>query len=283
MFLKYLVQKDLNPMELRLPDIEAYRVSLVQANRYAPITILTYLRGVKELYGWLRRTGMMQDDPTKGLRFSKPPKSLPRHILTLTETRLLLDLPPSRTPRDARRRAILEIFYSTAIRVSELSNLKTTDIDLAQGVLRVNNGKGGKDRVVPLGDAAAAAVRDYLESARPYLARETGSWLFPGRHGKPLSNHTVGITVRDRGREAGILKPVTPHSLRHTCATQMLQQGANIFHIQQLLGHSSATTTQIYARVNSRDMQKTLEKYHPRERRLGLLKKVHTQLLEMAS
>jgi integrase/recombinase XerD len=177
------------------------------------------------------------------------------------------------TPLGLRDRAILEVLYSTGIRNAELRALQLYDLDLDRGLLRINEGKNAKDRVVPLGRAACNYLREYLTEARPRLLKARGAeatteqLVFLSRTGRPLWTLGVIYPIRKHARRAGIEKTITPHTLRHTFATHMLQGRADIRHIQAMLGHASVATTQIYTRVEVTDLKAVHRRCHPRERR----------------
>jgi integrase/recombinase XerD len=193
---------------------------------------------------------------------------LPRNILTLTEIETLLNAPDTATAAGLRDRAILETFYSTGLRLAELCALTVHDIDLRGGYVRVHRGKGGKDRVVPLGKTAAAYLKEYLEEVRAKWARNQREEraLFLGEHWKrPLNKQLVSRLVREYARAAGIVKRVTAHALRHTCATHLVAGGADLVYAQRLLGHRDLTTTQVYVRVAGRDVKETQAATHPAE------------------
>jgi len=164
-----------------------------------------------------------------------------------------------------RDRAMLELLYSTGIRVSELAALNVGDLDLRNAELRVR-GKGSKERIVPLGEVVREYLGRYLSASRPYLAPTEKPALFLSLRGKRFHYTNISFLVRSYGRKAGIRKRVSPHGLRHTCATHLLQGRADIRHIQRILGHASIATTQRYTRVEIADLKKVLKRCHPRER-----------------
>jgi site-specific recombinase XerD len=171
------------------------------------------------------------------------------------------------TLRGKRNRAILELLYGTGIRVSECERLDVRDLDLAQGVLFIRNGKGKKDRVVPVVGRAADALDRYLREARPELLRDPREpALFLTRRGTRVTVKNIQYLVRMNARSADIPVPVTPHGLRHGCATHLLQRGADVRHVQKLLGHASLDTTAIYTHVAPQDLAQAIEKAHPREK-----------------
>jgi integrase/recombinase XerD len=162
---------------------------------------------------------------------------------------------------------MLEILYSTGIRNAELRGLELRDFDSTAGTLTVRHGKGNKDRVVPIGPIGSAVLGDYISQARPKLAAKRGVHsVFLTKNGERLDALAVINAVVRSAKRAGIKKPIRPHRLRHACATHMLAGGADIRHIQKLLGHGSLATTQIYTRVEISDLQKVHRRFHPRER-----------------
>ncbi len=165
-------------------------------------------------------------------------------------------------PKDIRERAVLELLYGTGLRASELAALQLDDVDLASGVLFVRQGKGSKDRMIPFGETARQAISSYLREHRP---PKTGP-LFLAVTGRPLTCGTLGTLVRSAGRRAGLGHPASLHRLRHSYATHLLRNGADLFSIKALLGHASLSSTQIYLEVDVSDLARMIEASHPRER-----------------
>ena len=210
-------------------------------------------------------------DPSAEIRLPRPGRRLPRNVLTVGEARKLLDQPNVDKPLGLRDKAILELLYSTGVRNGELRRLTVRDVDVERQEVRVINGKGRKDRVVPLGSLAAVYVTRYIEDARPGFVAKRGEpvdFLFTRRTGRPLLPQDVEKTVIKYARAAGLKKSVTPHGLRHTCATHMLKGRAGIRHIQEQMGHKSLATTQIYTHVEIADLKREHHRCHPRERAL---------------
>jgi integrase/recombinase XerD len=229
------------------------------------------LSAVRSFLQDLVRTEVLDQDPSSTLVLPKRRQTLPRAILTKREMARLLAAPDVTTPLGCRDRAVIEVLYATGMRNAELRGLLVPDLDLIQGLAQIGNGKGGKCRLVPLGRAAAAAVRDYVASARPRLlaARRPGpateDTLFLSKTGRPLRALGVIEPLRRHARRARLRKPITPHTLRHSCATHMLQGRADLRHIQALLGHGSIATTQIYTHVDVTDLKAVHRRCHPRE------------------
>src|SRR5262249_49877539 len=216
---------------------------------YSLATQRTYLALVQRFFRYLIRAGVIFEDPTLDLVLPSW-KKLPRAVLNEGQARRLVAAPSSWTPLGKRDRAILETLYGCALRVSECERLDLTDLDAAKGEILVRDGKGRKDPVVPVVGRAAAALELYLTEARPELVRDPRERaLFLTRHGRRLGIQVIQNLVRSHARAAGIDIRVSPHTLRHGCATHLLQGGADIRHVQQLLGHASVETTAIYTKV----------------------------------
>jgi integrase/recombinase XerD len=224
---------------------------------------LVALRG---FFGYLWREGKLLTNPASQIALPKMHRRLPQAIVTPKEALRLLDSIDTATPLGLRDRAMLELLYATGIRNAELRALTLADI--GEGTLAIRQGKGGKDRMVPIGPVGWAVLRDYLTQARPKLASWDGAPnVFLTKNGRPLDTFAVINAVRRAARGARITKAIHPHSLRHACATHMLRGGADIRHIQKLLGHASLQTTEIYTQVEIGDLKAVHRMYHPRERR----------------
>jgi integrase/recombinase XerD len=232
-------------------------------------TMASEVSVLRSLFGWLSERRMLLFDPSEGLRLGNRSSTLPRVILSEREMEALLAAPGTDV-LGLRDRAILETLYSTGLRRAELCRLDLYDVDLAGGTVRVRCGKGGRDRVVPIGRCAREAMQIYIREARPsLLSRPKEPALFLAAiTRRRLGVKTVNVIVRRHGQRAGIEKPVTPHVLRHTCATHMLQGGADIRHLQLILGHASITTTQIYTRVAAERLLAVHRQHHPRPKLL---------------
>lgn len=221
---------------------------------------------VRGLHRFLVREGAAQDEPTARLRPPKPPKRLPK-ALSVSQVEALIDAPPSDEPIGMRDRALLELLYATGARVSEAIDLDVDD--LAHGdVLRLR-GKGSKERIVPLGSFARAAIDAYLTRVRPQLAHRAKSAspkLFLGARGAPLSRQSAWLVIQAAAERADLDAHVSPHTLRHSFATHLLQGGADIRVVQELLGHASVATTQIYTHVSVDTLRDVYALAHPRAR-----------------
>ena len=225
------------------------------------------LSALRSFFGFLAREGKLLVDPAASLVLPKKRRSLPRSLLTPKEALKLVESIETKTPMGHRDRAVVEVLYATGIRNAELRGLTLADFDAEAGTLFVRAGKGGKDRVLPLGPLVTAIVSDYVQLARSKLAKRSGvTSLFVSNHGWPLWPASVVRIVDFAAKRAGIKKAVRPHRLRHACATHMLQGGADVRHIQRLLGHSSLSTTEVYTRVEIGDLKAVHKRFHPRER-----------------
>ena len=230
----------------------------------SPSTQALYIGVVRGFFAWLDAHSLILRNPAAELELPKT-KPLPRGILSEAQARRLMTTPDPWTLWGLRDRAILETLYGTGLRLRECQRLRLGDLDLAGRTLLIRDGKGRKDRIVPLAARAAAAVDLYLREARPRMLRDSRvRELFLSFRGRPLSQTALSLALHAYGRRAKIPGPVSPHVLRHTCATHLLQGGADIRHVQALLGHKNLDTTALYTRVAVKDLRQVLEKRHPR-------------------
>jgi len=245
----------------------APEASAADGGRLSTSTQHARLSALRSFFGFLAREGKLLVDPAASLVLPKKRRSLPRSLLTPKEALRLVESIETKTPMGHRDRAVVEVLYATGIRNAELRGLTLADFDAEAGTLFVRAGKGGKDRMLPLGPVVTAIVSDYVQMARPKLAKRSGvTSLFVSNHGWPLWPASVVRIVDLSAKRAGIKKSVRPHRLRHACATHMLQGGADVRHIQRLLGHSSLSTTEVYTRVEIGDLKAVHKRFHPRER-----------------
>ena len=223
------------------------------------ITLFT----IEMFFRWLVRQKVVASNPAADLELPKRSDDL-REPLTLEEVEAVLALPDLSDPHGLRDRAVLELFYATGIRRAELVNLALTDIEPSRGTLHVRLGKGRKDRFVPVGERALAWVAKYQREARPLLVVDPAEkHLFLNQYGQPLSNDALSWRVRDYFGRAGILKRGACHLFRHTMATAMLDNGADIRHVQEMLGHSQITSTQRYTHVSIARLKAVHAATHP--------------------
>jgi integrase/recombinase XerC len=239
-------------------------VAWLHEKGYAKSTVARRLAAVRSFGKFLCRQGVLDENPAKGLRGPRLDKKLP-HFLTLADVRKLLDAPPADDWAGRRDRAILETLYSAGIRVSELVGLDVLDTDLNDGVITVR-GKGKKERLALLGPEARAAIGRWLDDRSALLGRvgKDSPAVFLNRSGGRLTTRSVGRLLAKYLKAAGLDPRTSPHTLRHSFATHMLDAGADIRGVQELLGHKSLTTTQVYTHVTTRRLQTAYEKAHPR-------------------
>jgi integrase/recombinase XerD len=228
------------------------------------------LAAIRKFFTWLLGQQLIVYNPASSLALPQRPQQLPRQVLSRHEAQRLLESTPQEKLRDIRDRAILEVFYATGIRRAELIHLELYDLDLETATLTVRQGKGNRDRMVPLTSSAVDGLRLYLEKARSLFARETsqGRIFVSSRSGGPLDDSDIVRIVDKAVKRARISKHVTPHTLRHSCATHLLKGKADIRQIQKLLGHRRLSSTEIYTRVEISDLREVLARCHPREKKM---------------
>jgi integrase/recombinase XerD len=248
---------------LQRTDLEAFVRSAMAAG-LAPSSVARLVAASRGLFKFLRLAGAVDANPAADLQSPRAFSSLPA-FLSMADIDALLAAPDVETPRGLRDRALIEVLYATGLRVSELVNLRLTDIRLEQGFLQCL-GKGHKQRIVPLGDEAASWVRRYVGESRPRLLRARESpWLFVnGRGGARLSRSGFWKLLRAYGLKAGVRGPLSPHVLRHSFATHLLERGADLRAIQAMLGHADLSTTQIYTHVLEARLRQVYDAFHPR-------------------
>jgi integrase/recombinase XerD len=247
-------------------DLRGWVFGLKEAG-LAATSIRRAQSAVRTYYGFLLAEGVVEADPTERLESPRLGRRLP-DFLTRDETDRLLESPNPDDPLHWRDRAILELLYATGMRVSELSDLPLSSLDLDEGFLTVF-GKGAKERLVPVGEPALRALGRYLRETRPGLEAGRGKSkgrVFLNRRGTPLSRVAVWRIVKEAARRAGIRRKVSPHTLRHTFATHLLEGGADLAAVQELLGHADISTTQIYTHVDREYLRDVHRRYHPRAR-----------------
>ena len=228
----------------------------------SPGSLRDMLSAYRSFYRWLAREGGAESNPAIGVRSPKAPRKLPQ-VLDVDEVGALLDF-PANDPEAVRDRALLELLYSSGLRVSELTSVRWRDLDMAEGLIRVT-GKGRKTRVVPVGGKAIAALQSLREQDSP----GADDPLVRGRLGKPLTPGAVRARLKRRARDQGVLKRVYPHLLRHSCASHVLESSGDLRAVQELLGHADIGTTQIYTHLDFQHLAKVYDAAHPRARRKG--------------
>ncbi|MBO5167372.1 MAG: site-specific tyrosine recombinase XerD [Lachnospiraceae bacterium] len=267
-------QRDLKKMQSFLADLDIYevnRVSQTNLNSYvlylekqhfAPATISRNIASIKAFYHFLFKERMVEEDISDELKAPKIEKKLPE-TMTITEVDRLLTQPSGDTPKELRDRAMLELLYATGIRVSELISLTMSDINLKMGFVICRD--GSRERVIPFGNKARKAVMAYLEKSRGALLKsDAEEILFVNCSGKPMSRQGFWKLVKYYAEKAGIEEEITPHTLRHSFAVHLLENGADLHSVQEMMGHSDISTTQIYINKNRNKIREVYTKAHPR-------------------
>lgn len=249
-------------------DIDRYTVvsfleSMQKANKSAA-TITRMISSLRRFHQFLRQERFTDHDPMQHIETPKKVQKLP-DTLSLSEVERLIDTPDTRTLLGIRDRAILEVMYATGLRVTELIQLRLSDIHLSMALLQTL-GKGDKERIVPLGDLAIKWIDSYLADVRPVLTKKNPDEvaLFVNSKGKQLTRQGIWKNLKQIVQLAGINKTVTPHTLRHSFATHLLENGADLRTVQELLGHADISTTQIYTHITKKRMTDVYKQYFPR-------------------
>lgn len=261
-FAKYIALRKKNITDITREDLVNFLMNLKDKN-LSTSTIARNLAALKTFWKFLASEQIVKKNVAAAVDTPKTWKTLP-DVLTRDEIEKLLEAPSNRTGSGIRDRAILEVMYASGLRVSEVKSLKKTDINLASGFLKCS-GKGGKERIVPVGRIAIEAVERYLERSRSKVFQKTqDNHLFLSKLGKSISRQSLWKMIQKYAKIAGIKKHITPHTLRHSFATHLLEGGAELIGVQEMLGHADISTTQIYTHIDTDKLKRVHEKYHPR-------------------
>ena len=243
-------------------DLAAYLEGMYTEG-LSPRSIARHVATLRNYYQFLTTEGIISSDPAEFLIAPKQWTTIPKY-LNREEVERLLVAPVKVTPTDLRDRAMLELLYATGLRVTELCKLELSNVERALGVLKVT-GKGNKQRVVPFGESAGEAMDRYLAEGRGLLLKGRGSkYLFVTARGREMVRQTFWLLLRKHGRRAGIFRRLTPHVVRHSFATHLVEGGADLRSVQVMLGHADISTTQVYTHVAQRRLRDTIERHHPR-------------------
>lgn len=271
MFLVYLDNEKIDQVDQLtyelLADYQQHMAFKLTRNNKLPSVSyqLKHLCTIRGFTKFLYNRDYLVNDPGAKLQLPRKPQELPKIILSHDDIQTLFAAPDTRTNIGYRNRIILEILYDTGIRCAELASLKCHELDLKQGLVLIH-GKGDKDRMVPLSDKVCELVQNYATMIRPALLKgHDPSSLIISYWGMGVVNRTIWAVVKQAVKDSGLNPNISTHTLRHTCATHMLKNGAPIRHIQEMLGHNSLETTQIYTRVTINDLKEVHSKYHPSE------------------
>jgi len=228
-----------------------------------PSTISRNIASLKAFFQYLHKDGYVKQNAAEELKAPKVEKKAPA-ILSEEDTMRLLEQAKGNSPKELRDRAMLELLYATGIRVSELISLELTDINLQMEYITCRD--GGKERIIPFGTVARQALEQYLKEGRAALSKEDGRYLFTNCSGQAMSRQGFWKLIKSYGKKAGITGELTPHTLRHSFAVHLVSNGADIRSVQEMLGHSDISTTQMYAQIGQNRMREVYAKTHPREK-----------------
>ncbi|OUN82884.1 site-specific tyrosine recombinase XerD [Flavonifractor sp. An112] len=260
-YLDWLGEEGISPTQAVHADVEAYTRSMTARGKSAA-TVTRSQASLKSFYSWMMEIGQIGENPARGLSQTKVERKLP-HILTSREVELFLEQPDPSDAKGCRDKAMLELLYATGIRVSELIGLNLDNINLSAGFIRCAN--RGKERIIPLYQAAVRALQNYLDRVRPQMVEHPDEKaLFVNMSGERMSRQGFWKIIKHYQEKAGIQKDITPHTLRHSFAAHLLENGADLHSIQEMLGHADISSTQIYTQVVSQKLKDVYNKAHPR-------------------
>ncbi|ALS00595.1 recombinase XerD [Enterococcus silesiacus] len=263
-YIAFLIEQKIDSWQLIDRYIIMEYLQILHNENNSSATIIRMISSLRGFHQFLRQEQITDHDPMQHIDSPKKAQKLPS-TLSVEEVTLLIETPDTTKPLGVRNRTILEVMYATGLRVTELVDLKIGDLHLAMGLLQTI-GKGDKERIIPLGDYAIQWIEKYLEEARPFLIKknQNETHLFVNHHGKPLSRQGVWKNLKQIVQAAGINKNITPHTLRHSFATHLLENGADLRIVQELLGHADISTTQIYTHITKQRMADVYKQHFPR-------------------
>ncbi len=262
-FLGFLEKEKVKDVQKATRNMVMGYLLFLQKRGRATATVSRHLAALKSFYHFLLKEKYIEKDPTANLESPKLEKKLPR-VLAVTEVETLLSQPRGSEPAGLRDKAMLELLYATGIRVTELIQLDVNHINVDMGYIRCF-GKGSKERIVPVGSFARRCVDEYLLKVRAKLVKtKSEQALFVNQHGRRLTRQGFWKIIKKYAKRAGIAKEITPHTLRHSFATHLLENGADLRSVQEMLGHADITTTQIYTHLTKGRLREVYAKSHPR-------------------
>jgi len=247
--------------EVLKEDIQLYLISLYEAGLNTK-TAARHLSAIRHFHDYLFIEKITHENPCQLIDSPKMSHKLPE-ILSVTEVTKLLDSFTDETFQEIRNKAMVELLYASGLRVSELLDLKVEDLYLSMSFIKCQ-GKGEKERLVPIGEIATESLNLYLEYSRPKLVKKPNQYLFLNRFGESMSRQGFWKLLKKQAQIAGITKPLSPHKLRHSFATHLIENGADLRFVQEMLGHSDISTTQIYTHISKQHLRKVIEETHPR-------------------
>lgn len=262
-FLEFLSSKGINDLSKTTRNIIVKYLSEERNRGQAIKSIVRNMTSLRTFYKFLLKENLIKNDPLINLKTPKIEKKLP-DLLSIEEVEKLLNVPSKKNPKEIRNKALLELLYATGLRVTELLSLTLNDVNLETGYVRVL-GKGSKERIIPIGEIAKGELQLYLENSRAVLLKYKKSpFLFVGNSGKYITRQAFWKMIKKYAQLAGIKKKISPHIIRHSFATHLLERGADLRSVQSMLGHSDISTTQIYTHVTKQRLKEIHKKYHPR-------------------
>ena len=259
-FSGFLSNKNISWEKVAYPVLVSF-IEYLRKKNFSSYSIARKISSIKSFYKFLSAQKYIKEDPTMILESFKRERHLPT-VLSASQINSMLEDIDTKKKTNLRDRALLELLYATGIRVSEISDLKIKNMDIEVGYVRVF-GKGSKERVVPMGKHAKTWVKKYLEEARPKISKTESDYLFLNRSGQKLSRQSIWKVIKKYGRKSGI-GTISPHTFRHSFATHLLEGGADLRSVQEMLGHVDISTTQIYTQLNRKILKEIHKKYHPR-------------------
>lgn len=256
------IKKDF--IDVSVKDINNYLKFLTE-NGLSSKTISHYITCLKELYKFLQLNNLINQNPLEFVSLPKVKKTLP-DALTKEEINMLLKFTPNKA-LEYRNKAMIELLYSSGIRVSELINIKLYDLDLTNATIKIM-GKGNKERILPIGEYACDILKEFIDNHRnEILSNNNSDYLFPSKKSEHITRNAFFIILKETAKKVGIRRNFSPHTLRHSFATHLLDNGADLRSIQELLGHSDISTTQIYTHVSNKHLREIYNKTHPHARK----------------
>jgi len=267
-FFAFLNKTQIDIKKVTKDDLQSYLINLYERG-LGTTTVARHLSTIRTFYDYLLAMEIITINPCQLIDSPKLPKKLP-DVLSIEEVTKLLDSFTLDSPNEIRNKAMVELLYASGFRVSELLGLKISDLYLSMGFIKAM-GKGGKERIVPVGEVATEALEIYLNTARPCLEKKETkkNFLFLNRFGNPMTRQGFWKILKQQAQVAGINKELSPHKLRHSFATHLVENGADLRMVQEMLGHANIMTTQIYTHISKGHLHKIIESAHPRAKKIS--------------
>ncbi len=260
-YVDYLEKKGLKRPESITKDTVYHYLMTLRKKQRAASTVSRKLSAIKAFHQFMLDEKLVDDNVVLHIKRPKQTKRLPS-VLSIEEMDRLIEMARGDSPLQKRNLAMLELLYGSGVRISELTDLRTEDLHINEGFINVS-GKGGKERIVPIGTSAAHALKTYLEDGRLKLSKAPVPYVFLNRHGRPISRVGFYKILKDLAARSGIEKKVSPHTLRHSFASHLLEAGVDLRYVQEMLGHTDVSTTEIYTHINRKQLIAVYDTYHP--------------------